>query len=207
MAFLARVREMLARRDDVRWEEQPGGLFVYPPAPTGYWLVAVEGGDGPEVHIAAWHDHFSSEEAALEWFAFALRGEGLRVRVTSAGAFDYAWQLQILHGGQWKARSTTMRIPLPFWRQRHVRFLQNSAADVVAARGVGTADDAGDVGSTKALRLIVVAAAGAATAGILWTFVDQFTFRDGWALVNLICVLIVVGALARLAMRSLHARD
>lgn len=127
MEFLARVRELLASRADVRWEEQPGFIFVYAPTPAGYWIVAVDGGDGPEVHVAAWHEHFSSEQAALEWFAFALRGEGLRVRVTSAGDFDYAWQVETLNGGQWRVRSNTMRFPAPFWRRRRVRFLQNSS--------------------------------------------------------------------------------
>ncbi len=126
MAFLERVRELLAPRRDLRWEEQPTFIFVYAPTPTGYWIVAVEGERGPEVHLAAWHEHFSSERAALEWFAFALRGDGLRVRVTSAGGFDYAWQVETRNDGKWKARSKTMRFPLPFWRHRRVRFLQNS---------------------------------------------------------------------------------
>ena len=110
MAFLARVRELLARRGDLRWDEQPESIFVYAPMPTGYWIVAVQGEDGPEVHVAAWHEHFGSEQAALEWFAFALRGEGLRVRVTSAGDFDYAWQVETLDDGQWKARSKTVNL-------------------------------------------------------------------------------------------------
>jgi hypothetical protein len=74
----------LARRGDLRWEEQPEHIFVYAPTPTSYWIV---------------------------------------------GDFDYAWQLETLDDGQWKVRSKTMKIPLPFWRRRRVRFLQNSVVN------------------------------------------------------------------------------
>ena len=82
---------------------------------AGEWVVAFDG----------WHEHFTSEDEALNCFAFGL-SDRCRLRVHFRGSYPHRWTVEHRTGAGWREDSTTGRLFFPFWRRSRVEYRQNS---------------------------------------------------------------------------------
>lgn len=76
------------------------------------------------VSFDGWHEHFDTEDDALEWFSMGL-SEACRLEVIYRGDTATRWTLQRYENGSWSEVSTTGLLFVPFWRERSVRHVQN----------------------------------------------------------------------------------
>ncbi len=83
-----------------------------------------EAGDGFQVGIGGWHEHFDNLQDALNCFGFGL-SEGCRLKVTMRGSTECAWTVQSRESGEWVDDTTTGLLFVPFWRRKTFRFHRN----------------------------------------------------------------------------------
>ena len=71
-----------------------------------------------------WHEHFDTEEEALNCFEFGLSGN-CRLKVVYRGSFAHRWTLESKTDSGWREDSTTGLLVFPFWRRRRAVYLTN----------------------------------------------------------------------------------
>jgi hypothetical protein len=71
-----------------------------------------------------WHEHFDSEEDALDCFAFGLSGD-CSVKVVYRGSFAHRWTVEFKTDGGWREDSTTGLLVFPFWRRPRAVYRTN----------------------------------------------------------------------------------
>ncbi len=76
------------------------------------------------VGFDGWHEHFDSEEDALNCFAFGF-SERCRLKVIYRGSFAHRWTLESKTDEGWREDSTTGLLLFPFWRRRRVVYRTN----------------------------------------------------------------------------------
>jgi len=124
MNALARVRDKLARRPEIHFTDEDRRIEVQPADPTGFSVGMHEEASEIVVNFEGWHQHFTSEDEALNCFAFGL-SESCRLRVTYRGTCPVAWSVESMKEGSWCSAGTTALLFIPFWRRRTVRHFQN----------------------------------------------------------------------------------
>ena len=124
MSAIETIRAKLRKYPQLRYEQTPGSITVFPESPDGFPVSFHEDGTSFIVGLGGWHEHFDSEAEALDCFAFGL-SDRCRLRVTSGGGFEYRWTVQHLVDGDWRDESQTGLLLFPFWRRRTQRFHQN----------------------------------------------------------------------------------
>jgi hypothetical protein len=88
------------------------------------------------VYFDGWHEEFTSEEDALDCFAFGL-SPACRLAIIFRGRTATKWIVESLHDGQWTRDSVTGLLLQAFWREARVVYRQNTlivSADPVARR-------------------------------------------------------------------------
>jgi hypothetical protein len=111
MSAIERVTERLQRRPGVA----SGGFAVSLTEGTDEWVVRFDG----------WHEHFTSEDEALNCFAFGL-SDRCRLRVLYRGSFPYRWTVEERTEHGWRDDSTTGLMLFPFWRRSRTEYRQNA---------------------------------------------------------------------------------
>jgi hypothetical protein len=124
MNALVRIKEKLALHPEIRYTEERSRIEVQPADSTGFAVGLSEEGSEIVVNFEGWHEHFTSEDKALNCFAFGL-SRSCRLQVTYRGVTPVAWRVEFMEGGSWRRAGTTALLLVPFWRRRSVRYFHN----------------------------------------------------------------------------------
>jgi hypothetical protein len=76
------------------------------------------------VGFDGWHEHFDSEEDALNCFTFGF-SERCRLKVVYRGSFAHRWTLESKTDDGWCEDSTTGLLVFPFWRRPRTVYRTN----------------------------------------------------------------------------------
>lgn len=125
MSAIEIIRAKLQNHPQLQYNHTAVSVTVSPESLDGFPVsFCQEGAASFVVSFDGWHEHFDSESAALDCFAFGLSDQ-CRLRVTSRGGIDCRWTVQKLINGSWRDESQTGLLFFPFWRSRSERFHQN----------------------------------------------------------------------------------
>jgi len=108
-------------------------ITVEPLDEEGFPVWLREEGDSFVVGFDGWHEHFDSEEDALNCFAFGLSGD-CRVKVVYRGSFAHRWTVEFKTDGGWREDSTTGLLVYPFWRRPRAVYRTNARKIVTPER-------------------------------------------------------------------------
>jgi hypothetical protein len=125
MGAVERITKRLRRHPELVYRVSGGMVTVEPPTTDGFPVSLTEGAGEWVVGFDGWHEHFTSEDEALDCFAFGL-SDRCRLRVHRRGSFPYRWTVEERTGDGWRADSTTGRLSFPFWRRPWVEYRQNA---------------------------------------------------------------------------------
>lgn len=121
--IIDRIKERLLKYPSCRYEATSSSLTIH--AEVGGFDVGVHlDNHGFTVSFDGWHEHFATEDEALECFAFGL-SDACRLEVSYRGELPTSWTVQTFKNGEWISESTTGLLLVPFWRSKSIRHLQN----------------------------------------------------------------------------------
>ncbi len=125
MGAVERIAKRLQRHPDLVYRMSGGTVTVEPPTANGFAVSLTEDAGKWVVGFGGWHEHFSSEDEAVNCFAFGL-SDSCRLRVHYRGSFPYRWTVEARAGDGWREDSTTGLMFFPFWRRSRVEYRQNA---------------------------------------------------------------------------------
>jgi len=125
MGAVQRIVEWLHRYPELIYRVDDGVVTVEPPTDYGFPVSLTERPGEWVVSFGGWHERFTSEDEALNCFAFGLSDQ-CRLRVHYRGAFPYRWTVEVRTGDGWQADSTTGMLLFPFWRRSRIEYRQNT---------------------------------------------------------------------------------
>jgi hypothetical protein len=125
MGAVERVTERLQRHPELVYRVSGGTITVEPPTADGFAVSLTEGAGEWVVEFGGWHERFTSEDEALNCFAFGL-SDRCRLRVHYRESVPYRWTVEERTGEGWREDSTTGLLFFPFWRQPRVEYRQNA---------------------------------------------------------------------------------
>ena len=129
MGAVARIVELLRLDPDLKFRVGVGTVTVEPRTADGFPVSLTEGTDGWVVtfgvEFGGWHEHFTSEDEALDRFAFGL-SDRCRLRVRYRGACPYRWTLEERTESGWRVVGTTSQRVVSFWRRPRDEYHQNA---------------------------------------------------------------------------------
>jgi hypothetical protein len=131
--LIERIKDKLAKHPRCKYAATTTSLETEP-ADGGFSVGVRIGNSAIVVNFDGWHEHFASDEDALNCFAFGL-SEACRLEVVYRGDLPVRWTVQSQRDGGWVSDSTTGMVLTPFWRSRSVRHLQNNLLPRVDAGG------------------------------------------------------------------------
>ena len=76
------------------------------------------------MHFEGWHEEFTSEEDALNYFGFGLSPK-CRLRIFYRGGTQTRWVVEGFEDGEWIPDSETGLLLQPFWRSGRIEYRQN----------------------------------------------------------------------------------
>jgi hypothetical protein len=125
MGAVERIRERLRRNPALKYREAAGAITIEPPTATGFPVTITERADKWVVAFGGWHEHFATEEEALNCFAFGM-SERCRLKVDYRGSFPHRWTVEERTAEGWRGDSSTGLLLFPFWRRPRVEYRQNA---------------------------------------------------------------------------------
>lgn len=125
MGAIEKIKAKLAKYPGVRYSETPDKIEVHPTDDSGFTVGLVASRSGYTVYFDGWHEEFTSEDDALNCFAFGL-SPACRLGVVLRGDTATKWIVEGLQDGQWTQDSVTGVLLQPFWRRSRVVYRQNS---------------------------------------------------------------------------------
>ena len=140
MGLLDVVKAKLAAYPSITYEADDRSIAVPPASPEGFTVSLELEGPGCIVFYEGWHQHFESEEEALNCFGLGLTS-ACRLRVYRRGGRAYRWTMQYLKEGRWWFGGTVGLLFFPFWRRREVVVLRNDRIPIAELEG---REDAGE---------------------------------------------------------------
>ena len=127
MSAIQRIKDRLQLRPEWSYRVTGQTITVDPPSTHGFAVSLTEGASEWVVSFDGWHEHFASEDEAVNCFAFGLSDQ-CRLRVDYRGSFPHRWTVETRAGDGWLEDSTTGMLLFPFWRRRRVEYRQNVIA-------------------------------------------------------------------------------
>jgi hypothetical protein len=124
MDAISEIKAKLVKYPKARYIEEPTSIEVQPEDESGFPVSLHVNDDSFTVHFAGWHEHFDSQDEALNCFVFGL-SEACRLQVVYRGSTPTKWILEHQSEGSWIKDSETGLIFFPFWRARRIVHLQN----------------------------------------------------------------------------------
>ena len=124
MNAIEKIKAKLSAYPDVRYSEHPNQIEVHPRDQSGFTVGLQITPAGFTVHFEGWHEEFTSEEEALDCFAFGLSPK-CRLAVVLRGNTPTKWVVEWFEDGDWTPDSETGLLLQPFWRSARVTYLQN----------------------------------------------------------------------------------
>lgn len=126
MGGIERITERLRRQPGLAYRVTGRTITVDPPTDAGFAVSLTEGAGKCVVGFDGWHQHFTSEDEALDCFAFGL-SDRCRLRVQYyCGSIPYRWTVEERTADGWQPDSTTGRLFFPFWRRARIEYRQNA---------------------------------------------------------------------------------
>jgi hypothetical protein len=126
---IQKIKTKLSAYPDIRYLENADGIEVHPRDQSGFTVGLRITASGFTVHFDGWHEKFTSEEEALDCFAFGLSSQ-CRLAVVLRGNTEIKWVVESLADGVWTADSETGLLLQPFWHSPRVEYRQNRVFDV-----------------------------------------------------------------------------
>ncbi len=124
MSVIDGICNRLKEYPSARFRADPNIVTVRQTSEDGFSVAFEVVDSGYRVSLDGWHEEFTSEEDALNCFAFGLSAE-CRLREVSHGGFPHKWTVECLRDGVWRGGSTTGLLLFPFFLPKKVRILQN----------------------------------------------------------------------------------
>ena len=124
MNAIEQIRQKLQTYPLLRCREIGNKITVAPTSTRGFSVSLTVTGVAFIVSFDGWHEHFKSQEDALNCFVFGLSDQ-CRLKVFRRGKTDYRWSLEYRTEGGWNEESTTGFVFFPFWQKREIIFRQN----------------------------------------------------------------------------------
>lgn len=131
MNAIEKIKAKLSAYPDVRYSETADEIEVHPRDQSGFTVGLRMTPSGFTVRFEGWHEEFTSEDEALNCFAFGLSPE-CRLAVVFRGGTETKWVVEGFENGAWTPDSETGLLLQPFWRSARVEYRQNR---ILNARG------------------------------------------------------------------------
>ncbi len=114
MTAIEKIKARLSAHPEIRYSEGPNEIDVIPPDSSGFSVGFRIIPTGFTVNFAGWHEEFTSEDEALDCFAFGL-SPNCRLAVVLRGNTETKWVVESLTNGKWTPDSETGLLLQPFW--------------------------------------------------------------------------------------------
>lgn len=124
MKIIERIKKRLENYPSLVYRATANGITIEPPTEDGFSLSLSVSRAHFTVHFNGWHEEFSSEQSALNCFAFGLSDQ-CRLKVLCRGKFEYRWTLEFKSADTWEEDSTTGLLFFPFWEKQQTIYRQN----------------------------------------------------------------------------------
>jgi hypothetical protein len=125
MNTIEKIKAKLSAYPDVRYSESADQIEVHPRDPSGFTVgLRITPPGGFTVHFEGWHEEFTSEDEALDCFAFGLSPK-CRLAMAFRGDTQIKWVVEAFENGRWTPDSETGLFLQPFWRSARVEYRQN----------------------------------------------------------------------------------
>lgn len=125
MGAVEQILERHRRHPDAAYRVSGRMITIDPTTANGFLVSLEEGSDEWIVSFEGWHEHFQSEDDALNCFAYGL-SERCRLRIDYRGSFAHRWALEERSDDGWREESVTGLLFYPFWRRHRVEYRWNS---------------------------------------------------------------------------------
>ena len=125
MTAIERIKGKLSAHPEMRYSEGPNEIDVKPPDSSGFSVGFRITPTGFTVNFEGWHEEFTSEDEALDCFAFGL-SPNCRLAVVLRGNTETKWVVESLEDGNWTPDSETGLFFQPFWRWARIEYRQNN---------------------------------------------------------------------------------
>jgi hypothetical protein len=106
MTAIERIKARLSTHPEIRYSEGPNEIHVKPPDSSGFSVGFRITPTGFTVNFEGWHEEFTSEDEALNCFAFGL-SPNCRLAVVLRGHAETKWVVESLKDGKWTPDSET----------------------------------------------------------------------------------------------------
>ena len=124
MNAIQKIKAKLSAYPDIQYSESADGIVVHPRDRSGFTVGLRITPSGFTVHFEGWHDEFTSEDEALNCFAFGLSPK-CRLAIVLRGDTETKWVVEGFENGAWTPDSETGLLLQPFWRSARVEYRQN----------------------------------------------------------------------------------
>jgi hypothetical protein len=124
MNAIQKIKTKLLAYPDVQYSESADGIEVHPGSQSGFTVGLRITPSGFTVNFEGWHEDFTSEDEALDCFAFGLSPK-CRLAIVFRGDTGTKWVVEGLENGAWTPDSETGLLLQPFWRSARVEYRQN----------------------------------------------------------------------------------
>jgi hypothetical protein len=125
MNAIEKIKAKLSAYPDLRYSERPNQIEVHPRDQSGFTVGLQITPAGFTVHFEGWHEEFTSEDEALDCFAFGL-SPNCRLAVVLRGNTETKWVVESLKDGKWTPDSGTGLLLQPFWRPARIEYRRNN---------------------------------------------------------------------------------
>ena len=90
---LQKIKNKLSLYPVIKYHEQEDSITILPSSETGFPVTFIAGKNYFMVSFKGWHEEFLNEAEALNCVMFGLSDQ-CRLKVFSAGRFEYKWILE-----------------------------------------------------------------------------------------------------------------
>jgi hypothetical protein len=120
------IREQLSKYKNIDFiEENNNSITIKQQSDNSFPITLLVKNNKYFVYFKGWYKEFSTEEEALDCFAYGLSAD-CRLKVISSGDVEYKWILEYEEKGQWKEDSEIGIALFPFWQKKHTTYFQNT---------------------------------------------------------------------------------
>ena len=124
MNAIQKIKTKLSAHPDVQYSESADGIEVHPRDQSGFTVGLRITPSRFTVNFEGWHEEFTSEDEALDCFAFGLSPK-CRLVIVLRGDTETKWVVEGFENGVWTPDSETGLLLQPFWRPARVEYRQN----------------------------------------------------------------------------------
>lgn len=125
MAVIERLIQKLKKYPELRFEKTNDSVKIFPLTPDGFEVSIFQDSHECIVSFEGWHEHFSSEDEALNCLVWGLT-PACRLVISMRGNAAHKWTVQSLEDNQWKDVGTTGLLFFNYFGRKSQKILQNN---------------------------------------------------------------------------------